>query len=227
MSKRKKSVDESKIVKRAKHSSLFNVALVPGIEHFPNLMKDETPTFEQMLAWTNSSFQYYTWKFMGNTGQKKRKECFISLEKGDTKVTSYTYGSSTYIANHISSFDSGLQVFIDSLWINLSEKLSLDVKEPPNGIFCNLYEDKSHVIPYHSDNEPSMDKTKPIISISFGGEREFNFCPRFKTKKCIAKVLLQHGDVCIMNSGTQDKYRHGISKGSNQNRINFTFRWFK
>jgi alkylated DNA repair dioxygenase AlkB len=224
--KRTKSINETKHSKRAKRNSLFDISLVPGVEHFRNFMKDDTPQFDDILDWTRQAFKFYTWKFMGKTGDKKRKECFVSLCSNERKVASYTYGSSTYTANHITTFDKGLQVFVDDFWLRISQELDLDVNNPPNGIFCNLYNDKSHVIPYHSDNEPSMDKNKPIISISFGGERVFNFCPRFKSKKCIAKVLLQHGDVCIMKPGTQEKYRHGISKGSEESRINFTFRWF-
>lgn len=219
------NIGKCKKQKVLKSDLLFDLSLIPTVEYYPNFLGKETPSFDNVMNWLQDHFKFYTWSMMGKSGFKNRQECFISLDH-ENKIESYKYGSTEYKAVKICDIDIDCKNFIDVLWLKLSSTLGLDVTNPPNGIFCNLYDKKTHKIPFHSDNEPSMDVTKPIISVSFGGSREFKFCPRYKSTKCIAKILLKHGGVAIMNPGTQEKYRHGITKGSSDKRINLTFRWF-
>lgn len=107
-----------------------------------------------------------------------------------------------------------------------------------NMCLTNWYQDGSHYINYHSDDEKQIltdDKGGTVIlSISFGEERKFYL----KSKKDIkddnrTEFKLNSNSVIVMGGLTQTTHQHSIPKVSGikgQNigrRINLTFRIFK
>jgi alkylated DNA repair dioxygenase AlkB len=95
-----------------------------------------------------------------------------------------------------------------------------------NSVLLNLYRDGRDSISWHSDDEPELGKYPNIYSVSFGGERKFQF--RHKFKKTLKKVELNltHGSLLVMRGETQAYWQHQIPKTSKPviARVNLTFR---
>ena len=83
---------------------------------------------------------------------------------------------------------------------------------------------------WHSDDEPLFGKrgeAKLIVSVNFGTQAFFKWrgksCPSKEGNSCWPG----HGDVLVMDGQCQDEFRHCTDPGSDQERINITFRWVK
>ena len=83
---------------------------------------------------------------------------------------------------------------------------------------------------WHSDNEPlfgERGEAKLVVSVSFGTQALFKWkgksCPSDEGNSC----WLGHGDVLVMDGQCQDEFLHRTYPGSDQERINVTFRWVK
>ena len=88
---------------------------------------------------------------------------------------------------------------------------------------------KSHV-GWHSENDPlfgERGETKLIVSVSFGTRALFKWkgksCPNNDENSC----WLDHGDILVMDGQCQDEFYHCTDPGSEQERINVTFRWIR
>ena len=109
----------------------------------------------------------------------------------------------------------------------LLEMVSSVSKAKFNGCLLNLYRNGKDRMGWHADDEPELDLSKPISSLSFGATREF--CLKHRGVG-IKKVLpLKTGDLLIMHPNCQHEWLHSIParrKVLNQ-RINLTFRCYK
>ena len=83
---------------------------------------------------------------------------------------------------------------------------------------------------WHSDNEPlfgERGEAKLIVLVSFGTRALFKWkgksCPNNDGHSC----WLGHGDILVMDGQCQDEFLHCTDPGSDQERINVTFRWIK
>jgi len=96
-----------------------------------------------------------------------------------------------------------------------------------NQILINWYENGSHYIGKHSDNESQLCPQSPILTISLGGTRKFRL--RKKNIKGIAHdVIVNNGDVIVMCGDFQSELTHEIPKQAKADpRISITFRQFK
>ena len=93
-----------------------------------------------------------------------------------------------------------------------------------------LYRGRSSHVGWHSDDEPlfgERGETKLIVSVSFWTSALFKWrrqsCPSHDGHSC----WLGHGDILVMDGQCQDEFRHCTDPGSDQERINITFRWVK
>ncbi len=113
------------------------------------------------------------------------------------------------------------------IWIlPLLERVNVVSGVEYNGILLNRYRDGNDHMGWHSDNEPELDSSKPITSLSLGVSRDFIFKNKKNSDK--EKILLNNGDLLIMNIGCQDTWLHCLPKRRNLvgERINLTFRRF-
>ena len=87
----------------------------------------------------------------------------------------------------------------------------------------NLYENGSHTIGMHSDDEKGL--CGPIASLSFGSPRFFDLKHKKNGKNRI-RLNLQSGSLLIMAGDTQRNYLHGVptQKKITEPRINLTLR---
>jgi alkylated DNA repair dioxygenase AlkB len=108
-----------------------------------------------------------------------------------------------------------------------------------SGVHCNLYPSgKAGVMP-HADNEPHLIPEFPIVSCTLLAgvrkERPFDIYRPPHTKgaapEVVAKILLGHGDVVVMQGKMQQYFLHGVAPAKkkeyeNAVRINLTVRAF-
>lgn len=99
-----------------------------------------------------------------------------------------------------------------------------------NACLVNWYAPE-HTIGLHSDDEPELDTSWPIFSLSWGGPRRFLLRPKSKNKRGVVhEVLLKDGDLLVMGGNCQDEFKHEIPKvrstkdGLVGNRISWTIR---
>jgi alkylated DNA repair dioxygenase AlkB len=94
-----------------------------------------------------------------------------------------------------------------------------------NSCLTNFYRDGADTVGWHSDDEPLFDPRKPIVSVSFGADRQFKM--RLKRDTTHQRVFtLSHGDILLMPPGTQSDWQHCVPRTKRPvgSRINLTFR---
>lgn len=103
----------------------------------------------------------------------------------------------------------------------------------------NLYNSASDALSHHSDKEDDLMPGQPIVCLSLGASRTFEFKPAKtkKRKRCSdaetktvppepladkfgrIRVVLHHGDVLVMYGNTQQRYTHGIPRPTKRNGV--------
>jgi alkylated DNA repair dioxygenase AlkB len=97
-----------------------------------------------------------------------------------------------------------------------------------NSVLLNRYLNEDDSVSWHSDDEPEMDPTHPIASLSLGAPRVFRV--RLSgTKDDAQSYLLASGSLLVMPPGFQQVYEHCVPKSKTAcgTRINLTFRRMK
>ncbi len=94
-----------------------------------------------------------------------------------------------------------------------------------NSVLLNLYRSGADSVSWHSDDEPELGTNPIIASVSFGGERSFQFKHR-QNPDLRDAVTLTHGSLLLMAGSTQHYWKHQIPKTKKpvEPRINLTFR---
>ena len=97
-----------------------------------------------------------------------------------------------------------------------------------NGCLLNLYRHGDDRMGWHADDEPEIDQTQPIGSLSLGASRDFHLRHRVKRDHRIA-LTLSDGDLLIMHPGCQQNWMHSVPQRRRIStpRINLTFRRFQ
>ncbi len=96
-----------------------------------------------------------------------------------------------------------------------------------NQTLINWYQDGSHYIGKHSDNEKDLNEKAPIYSISIGETRIFRI--RYKdNSKEYEDFELTNGSLFVMGGDFQKELTHEVPKTKKplKSRINITFRSF-
>ena len=112
-----------------------------------------------------------------------------------------------------------------------------------NSLLLNRYRDGRDAMGWHADDEPELDPTAPIASLSFGAPRDFRLRPRPSPRRlkqdsdrgelpcgfgdCAPfNMALHNGDLLLMEPPTQLWWQHAVPKRLRlqQERLNLTFR---
>ena len=112
-----------------------------------------------------------------------------------------------------------------------------------NSLLLNRYRDGRDAMGWHADDEPELDPTAPIASLSLGARRDFRLRPRPSPHRptaagrppgygdalagCVPfKIPLHHGDLLLMEPPTQLWWQHAVPRRLRlqQERLNLTFR---
>lgn len=187
---------------------------------YRNIINDTKSIYNDLL---NSPFENAVVKMMGKTHYPRRKMC----NYGDPGVT-YEFAGSVHSCIPWKT-NKGIQKVREQV-VKLT---SCDVW---NYCVCNLYDDHTYSIGYHTDKEKDMDTRYPIISVSLGSTREFRIQPITKKfteigrkRPKLIKIDLQDGDFLWMGGNMQKFWKHGVMEGKEpcDPRINCTFRVIK
>ena len=110
----------------------------------------------------------------------------------------------------------------------LLKKVNEDFQTDFNGILINHYEDGTHYIGKHRDDETGLDPQKSAVaSISFGATRKFRI--RDNDSKIVRDIPTYHGSFMMMQYNFQKLYTHEIpiEKKVKTERFSLTFRHHK
>ena len=107
----------------------------------------------------------------------------------------------------------------------LSAELGVDF----NSLLLNRYRDGADRMGWHADDEPELDATAPIASLSLGATRSLRFRPRPPWQgepPPPFAVDLADGDLLVMDPPTQRHWQHALPARARvgSERINLTFR---
>lgn len=94
-----------------------------------------------------------------------------------------------------------------------------------NGVLANLYRDGRDGMGWHADDEPEIDPTAPILSLSLGASRRFVLRRRDDHARR-HELELGHGSLLVMGAGMQAEWQHALPATARPlaARINLTFR---
>lgn len=110
----------------------------------------------------------------------------------------------------------------------LRERLVQQLAVPFNSLLLNLYRDGRDKLDWHADDEPELDSTAPIASLSLGAARSFRLRPRADTRQPSDTLSFElgHGDLLVMDPPTQQHWLHQVPQRLRlkQPRLNLTFR---
>lgn len=98
-----------------------------------------------------------------------------------------------------------------------------------NSVLVNCYRDGKDSVAWHSDDEPELGRNPTVVSLSLGGEREFQLRHRYDKSLGIKKITLSHGSLLVMGGELQHYWHHQIPKTTKNcaERINLTYRFVK
>ena len=94
-----------------------------------------------------------------------------------------------------------------------------------NSLLLNRYRTGADRMGWHADDEPELDNTAPIASLSLGVPRDLRFRPRHSGEAPFA-ISLDDGDLLVMDPPTQQNWQHALPSRARvqTERINLTFR---
>lgn len=174
------------------------------------------------VLWTQGAIPWERHSMVahGKTIPMPRMECFLALKAGAT----YRYSGVEYTARAVDMVP-GLRLLLASV----SGEMSAAYGVRPNAVFANLYRDGQDSIGWHSDDEPSLGRTRDVViaSLSLGARRRFNM--KHRTTGATAGWSLGQGDLLIMGPGCQSDWLHCVPKTAKPvgQRINLTFRYIE
>ena len=96
-----------------------------------------------------------------------------------------------------------------------------------NSLLLNLYRDGHDRMGWHADDEPELDPTAPIASLSLGASRDLRFRSRSSASGQPPLTLrLDDGDLLLMEAPTQRHWQHGLPSRTRvtSQRLNLTDR---
>jgi alkylated DNA repair dioxygenase AlkB len=110
---------------------------------------------------------------------------------------------------------------------SIKNTIQRQFKASLNSCLLNLYRNQNDSVSWHQDNEPELGCEPLIASLSLGESRVFEI-KNIQSKKKF-KLQLRHGDLLIMQKGSQSNWLHQLPKSDHvcSSRINLTFRFIE
>ena len=161
-------------------------------------------TLRQSIAWEQPLVTVY-----GKQHRTPRLTCWVA-DPG----CSYRYSG---VAQTIRPWTTELSA--------LRERLAFELGVRFNSLLLNRYRDGDDRMGWHADDEPELDPTAPIASISLGASRDLRFRPRAGNEPAF-NVRLDDGDLLVMDPPSQQHWQHALPVRARvrAERINLTFR---
>ncbi len=188
--------------------------------YYPKLLA-EIP-YEVIRSEIEPECRIYTNKLYGKVYEARRISCVVGQPAyGELRTIAW---DSVNIVNQIRNYIN--QQLMPNYQISCREG-EINIDSDVSYALAHIYRQGHDMIGFHADREAPY---RPVVSVSFapnGVQRKFRFRP-IKDKSGYTKEFhLGHGDVLIMKSGCQLRYKHTIPEDKSiiQSRINLTFRY--
>ena len=114
---------------------------------------------------------------------------------------------------------------------NVLSKINSDLKCSLNSALVSFYKSGDVSARLHSDDEPTLDSSQPIVVVSIGAVRRVEFVDNRQDSFRRNALTLDPEDcsVYIMKPGCQERFRHRVrmERRVNKSRISISFRAFK
>ncbi len=169
----------------------------------------------ESLFWKNLIYTRLDWEqpmvyVYGKNYLVPRKTSFIASKGINYKYSGFTHNGHGW----------------PSWFEPLLNKVNNSFGENFNGCLANFYKNGKDSMGWHSDREPELDPTKPIVSLSLGATRDF--CLRNYARSLKDKIPLANGDLFLMEPPCQNHWQHCLPKRLRvlESRINLTFRCY-
>lgn len=168
-----------------------------------------------MLLLSNGVLQSRAFKMFGKTCKQPRKSCNMGANYKYSGIVQ----SSERIPDEMHDLLERLGEIADIDYSNLINRVAIVV---------NYYAGGEDNIGWHADDEPCIDQSYPIVSVSFGATRDFKIRKKADHKE-VYKLPLADCDVLVMQPGMQGGYQHSLPKRAKVDcpRINITVRIVK
>lgn len=127
----------------------------------------------------------------------------------------------TYTYSGIVHQPHPIPTFVQSIKRRIEETTDLHF----NSVLANLYENGSHSVGWHADNEPELGSAVHIASFSLGSTRKLRLRHRNRRNRKVS-INLEHNSLLMMYPPLQRFWLHELPK-TNQDvgpRVNFSFR---
>lgn len=151
----------------------------------------------------------------------ERHTLFIYGRECKESRYSKSYGKSYEYSGRTSKAEKMPEIF--EPYLNFfSEKYNCNF----NMVLMNWYENGSHKIGMHSDDEKQITKGTPVITISCGATRKFNIYSKDGEEKIT--IPFEDNQVIVMGGNFQKYYKHGIPEEKKilDKRLSITLRDF-
>ena len=177
------------------------------IKYHPAFLDDADGIFKYLLS--HVSWEQKEVRVFGRTHLTPRKTAWYSKDG-----KSYSYSNITQETHPYCEVINDLNKRVESF---------LGLKF--NSVLLNLYEDGSHKVGWHSDNEKELGDEINIASISLGASRDFKYRPN-NDKGLVKTISLEHGSLLVMRHPFQLNHEHCVPPRRKvvNSRINLTFR---
>ena len=166
--------------------------------------------------WFNLLLNHINWHktlthaFTGEPTDIPRKMAYISDKGEDYAYANMVLSGSTWAAN--------------PFLVIIKKEVEIISEHEFNSVLLNLYENGNDKISWHSDKEAQLGENPVIVSFNLGSSRTFHFRTLDKTIK--DSVVLNNGDVLVMDCDCQKNWQHAILPEMHvkEPRISLTFR---
>tara|TARA_B100001029_G_C15000991_1_gene418060 strand:- start:471 stop:1016 length:546 start_codon:yes stop_codon:yes gene_type:complete len=177
------------------------------IQYIPDFLEDAGGVFKYLM--THVPWEQKEIRVFGKTHFTPRKTAWYSKDG-----KSYSYSNISQKTHPYCEVIDGLNSRVESF-------LGLEF----NSVLLNLYEDGSHKVGWHSDNEKELGDEINIASISLGASRDFKYRP-YNDKGLVKTLPLEHGSLLVMRHPFQLNHEHCVPPRRKvvNSRINLTFR---
>lgn len=183
-----------------------------NVFYIPRFFKHDETWFQMIDE--SVDWETFVIKLYGKKIPQPRQSCYI----GDNNNT---YKYSGVVRN---PSDWSVPVTEMKKILNVLVKKINPLHPPLNAVLLNRYNDGSHYISKHSDDEKELNPDAFIVSVSLGATRDFIFTHKETNEK--VSIALESGSVILMGGDCQKNWVHEIPKRKKvkEPRINLTFR---
>ena len=185
-----------------------------------NKSNDISPKLLKALCNTFCPILTYLFNLCMLTSSRKPTSMWFSVDGMSV------YEGKNYAPNDLKTYPSLLKL------LGLVNEHPL-VKAQLDCLHILCYSDNKHTLRLHADNEPYIDGSCPIATVSIGASRKIEFVPfGNKYNNMVKSVTAVNNSMYVMNPGCQTLLQHRVTPGNSNEctenvRYSLSFRKFK